>query len=145
MELRNADLASWKDDYLANMAEASRSRQRHQAPRVAKKNAAQYVAGLGIGDMGRSTFLNPLTIFAGDSLLGMLTGARPVAGRKRDREHISEEDTDSETRRQRLRGNEEDFGRGKAVFNLDNDVAMQIDDVSARINPLVTASLSLQS
>lgn len=133
MELRNADLAGWKDNYVANMVEAVHTRQNQQATRVAKKNAAQWVAGIGLGDagntIGSSRLANPLGMFAGNGLLKLLTGVTQLAGQKRDRGDFTEGETDSEARRQRMR-EDEVIGRGDDALLLDDDMAIQMGSVS---------------
>ena len=128
-ELRNADLASWKEDYLTNMSEATMTRQNHQAPFIAKKNAAFFVMGAGIGGVGvgigSSKLKSPLDMFAGEAMMEMLTGIKPSAGMKRGRDAEGGEDTDSEARRVRLReGNGDQIGRGDDMILPDDDTMM---------------------
>ncbi|KAL9639966.1 MAG: hypothetical protein Q9164_000595 [Protoblastenia rupestris] len=128
-ELRNADLASWKEDYLINMSEATLTRQNHQAPFIAKKNAAFFVMGAGIGGVGvgigSSKLKSPLDMFAGEAMMEMLTGIKPSAGMKRGRDTEGGEDTDSEARRVRLReGDGDQIGRGDDMMLPDDDTMM---------------------
>lgn len=128
-ELRNADLASWKEDYLTNMFEATQTRQQRQAPFIAKKNAAFFVIGGGIGGVGtgigRSKLTGPLDMFAGDAMMEMLTGTEHSAGRKRSRDSEDREDSDSEARRIRLREDDgEQVGRGDGMMPPDDDTMM---------------------
>ncbi len=129
-ELHNADLAQWKTEYSANMSEAKEARKLHRAPSIAKKNAAIWFIGAGIGGvgigLGSSKFKSPLDMFAGDSMLEALTGiGTTAAGRKRGREEEGDEDSDSEARRTRMRdGDEEEVGRGNEMFLDDNDPLM---------------------
>ena len=125
-ELRNADLASWKEDYLTNMFEATQVRQHHQAPFVARKNAAFFVMGAGIGGVGNgigsSKLKSPLNMFAGEEMMQQLTGLQHSAGTKRGRGAEDGEDTDSEARRIRLREDEgEQVGRGDDIMVPDDE------------------------
>ena len=135
-ELHNIDLAQWKTDYLENMAEATAAKLNHKAPFLAKKNAAFWVVGTGIGGvgaaLGSSKLRSPLDIFAGDAMMEALTGAKvATTGQKRRRDDEEDHDPDSEARRVRIRdGNGDQAGRG--VDELDNEgtMMMQADDVS---------------
>lgn len=134
-ELRNADLAGWQRNYTANMAEAQQSRDQHRAPFLAKKKAFDWVLGSGIGGIGDAFpslhDKNPLNLFMGDSILEMITGVIPSAGRKRGRDEQSAEGTDSETRRKRLQDEEGgEIGRGDVPPFQDDDMGFQASDVS---------------
>ena len=135
VELRNTDLASWRDDYLENMAEAKRTKLQHQAPHFAKKNAALWVSDIGIAGVGKgiggSKVMSPLDMFAGSSMMEMLTGIKPKRGKKRDHGDLSDEDSDSEERRRLTRATEEDeFGRGGNLIQMDDDLNLQVSDVT---------------
>ena len=128
-ELRNADLASWKEDYLANMFEATRTRQHHQAPFIAKKNASFFVMGGGIGGIGAgigsANMKSPLDVFSGDTMMEMLTGVKLSADRKRGRGADDTADSDSEARRSRLcRDDGEQMGRGDDQMLPDDDTIL---------------------
>ena len=134
-ELHNTDLAQWKNDYAANMLAAKEAKKAHQAPSIAKKNAAFWVFGAGIGNVGAGTgtsnFRSPLGIFAGGAMLESLTGIRtPVAGRKRGRSDEEDDTSDSEARRLRLRDDEGELGRGdQLLLNDDDPMMMSVGDV----------------
>ena len=135
VELRNADLASWRDDYLKNMAETKRTRLQHQAPHFAKKNAALWVSDFGIAGVGKgigaSKIMSPLDMFAGSSMMEMLTGIKPKRGKKRDHGDLSDGDSDSEERRRLTRAMEDDeFGRGGNVIQMDDDLNLQVSDMN---------------
>jgi hypothetical protein len=107
-ELHNADLAQWKTVYPANMKEAREAKQSHKAPALAKKNAAFWVYGAGIGGVGAglggSKLRSPLDMFAGDAIMEALTGIKASPARqKRAREDEEDHDSDSEGRRVRPR------------------------------------------
>ncbi|KAL8939200.1 MAG: hypothetical protein Q9216_003494 [Gyalolechia sp. 2 TL-2023] len=128
-ELRNADLAQWNNEYLANMDEAKKSKHQHKSTAVARQNAAFWVFGAGIGGtgagMGASQMKGPLAeMFAGDALMRLLTGApASVAGSKRSRSEDEGDGTDSETRRVRIREDEKELGRAQGLM-LDDDDTM---------------------
>lgn len=141
-ELRNADLAAWKDNYLANMSEAAQHKANHKASSVAKKNAAFWVVGSGIGGvgarLGSPTFKSPLDMFAGDAMMEALTGV-PITNsssttRKRGREDEEDETSDNDGRRVRPRDVEDQqIGRGDAIV-IPDDETMEIpgSDVSKK-------------
>lgn len=134
-ELRTAELTGWQENYTANMTEAQQSRHQHRAPFLAKKKAFDWVLGSGIGGVGDAFpslhEQNVLNMFTGDSMLEMITGVRPSAGRKRGRDEESAEATDSETRRKRLQEEEGgEIGRGEVPPFRDDDMGFQASDVS---------------
>ena len=131
-ELHNADLAQWKAEYLQNMAEAIEVKKHHKAPAFAKKNAAFWVVGAGIGGVGTgigsTKMKSPLDIFAGDSLMEALTGIKTfTGGLKRGRESEESNDTDSEARRVRMRDDDaSQIGRAEQGMLHEDDGAMNI-------------------
>ncbi|KAL9029451.1 MAG: hypothetical protein Q9196_002310 [Gyalolechia fulgens] len=128
-ELRNADLAQWNNEYLANMDDAKKSKLQHKSAAFAKQNAAFWVFGQGIGGIGAgkgaSQMKGPLAeMFAGDALMRNLTGApASVAGSKRSRTGDDNDEHDSEARRVRIREDGGEVGRAQG-FNLDDDDTM---------------------
>lgn len=136
-ELHSTAITQWKTDYLANMAEATAARMSHKAPFIAKKNAAFWVVGAGIGGvgagLGSSKLQSPLDMFAGDAVMEALTGVKvSTTGQKRGRNDEEEYDSDSEARRVRIRdGDEDQIGRGDDMV-LDDDGTMMVSakDVS---------------
>ena len=128
-ELRNADLAQWNNNYIANMTSAARSKSQHRAPALSKKNATFWVFGSGIGGagsgIGSSKLASPLDMFAGDQLMQALTGKEmSTAGKKRPRTEEGDNESDSEERRVRMRESDgEQVGRGQEII-LDEDDAM---------------------
>lgn len=144
-ELHNADLAKWKADYAENMAEAAEAKKNHKAPALAKKNAAFWIWGAGIGGvgagLGTSKLKSPLDLFAGDSFMEALTGIKAsTAGVKRSRESEEDQGSDSEARRVRMReGDGEQIGRGDQLVLHDDDGMMIIPTGEVRLNrPFVT-------
>ena len=140
-ELRNSDLAQWNKEYTKNMAEVQESKTHHKAPAQARKNAAAWVYGSGIGGVGNglgaSKLKSPLDMFAGDSLLEALTGVRAsTLGKKRTRSDEDDRETGSEERRVRAREDDGDqVGRGNEMVIDDEDLQPLIDDtVSNRSN-----------
>ena len=136
-ELRNTDLSQWKTDYIANMADATAAKMSHRAPFVAKRNAAFWVVGAGIGGVGArigsSSLQSPLGMFAGDSMMEALTGIKiSTTGKKRGRDDQDDHGTESETRRTRIRdGDWDQLGHGEGI-TLDDDGTLIIsaNDVS---------------
>ena len=125
--LRNADLAEWNNNYIANMTTASHNKSQHKAPAQSKKNAAFWVFGAGIGGVGSgigsSKIPSPLDMFAGDQLMQALTGVEASGlGKKRSRAGEGDDESDSEVRRVRLReGDGEQTGRGQEIIQDDDD------------------------
>lgn len=110
-ELRNTDLARWNDEYLVNMAIETQAKLQHNATRLAKKNAAFWVGGSGIGGIGYFSQKTPLDIFAGGALMNaLLNVATSVQGRKRNRKEKDDDGSDSDERRVRTRGVENQLG-----------------------------------
>lgn len=118
IELRNADLANWMNGYLDNMRAAMKQKHTKHITTQAKKNAAHWVLGMGIGGIGsiigNTGLTGPLDMFKGDALLLSL-GIDRNADKKKKREapEASEEDnTDEDGRRVRQRSDEHELGRG---------------------------------
>ena len=134
-ELRNSDLAQWTANYAANMAQASRLRRQHRLPFQAKRNAAAWVFGAGIGGVGiRLTNLNlpgPLDMFSGDALMEAVTGIKTrTLGRKRHHDEEEESASGGSGRRTRPRNEEKGIGRTGSL-PLDDEVTQPLfgDDV----------------
>lgn len=146
-ELRNSDLAQWKDAYAQNMSEASGIKINHKAPFIAKKNAAFWVMGSGIGSVGEglgsSQMKSPLVMFSGNNIMEALTGIQvSTAGRKRDRIEEDDNESDSEARRLRMRKDDgEHIGRGDDLILNDDDTAM-IPGSEVSVNKSIHPSLS---
>ena len=125
--LRNADLASWNNNYASNMANATKNKLQHKVSALAKKNAAFWVGGTGINGVGirvgGPNLPNPLDMFAGDSLMTALTGvAVHTTRRKRSLTEDVGPKTDSEARRVRMRDDDEDqIGRGGNLIIPEDD------------------------
>lgn len=137
-ELRNSDLAEWNNNYLTNMANVARSRQHYKANAQAKKNAAFWVTGAGIGGIGSglgiSKLNNPLDMFSGTRLIEALRGGESgPESRKRSRSAGEEgQSSDSEERRVRAREDDgEQIGRGQELaLDYSGDRPDFDDDVS---------------
>lgn len=128
--LRNTDLAQWNNEYLHNMAAASKQKRQNRLPTQAKKNAALWVFGQGIGSvgvgLGTTRIPHPLQRFSGDELYTTLCDETIKKGKKRS--HVSAEDSDSDSEGRRVRAREEDeeqVGRGDSVQPLNADNIMQ--------------------
>ena len=128
-ELHNSDLAQWKTDYATNMLEARETKQLSKVASLAKRNAAFWVYGTGIGGvgvgLGSSMLKSPLDMFAGEAMMEALTGIQ-YSSTHRKRRHNEEEDdddSDSEARRVRMRDDDGEMGRGdQMVLNYDDDM-----------------------
>ncbi|KAJ5612242.1 hypothetical protein N7510_005436 [Penicillium lagena] len=85
--IRNADLARWNEQYGFNMARAWKQKQLNKIPTLAKKNAAFWVFGKGIGSvgvgLGVSHESHPLKCYSGDELYDIVCVAFRQNGRKR--------------------------------------------------------------
>lgn len=133
-ELRASHLTNWNNNYVQNMAKASEQKLSHRIPHQAKKNAAAWVFGSGIGGvgvgLGSSKLPSPLDIFAGDKLMEALTGVElRVAGKKRGRSDEEGQESESEGRRTRPRSDEgEQVGRGDDLMLDDNDLPPLFED-----------------
>ncbi|KAL9044258.1 MAG: hypothetical protein Q9214_002591 [Letrouitia sp. 1 TL-2023] len=129
-ELRSANLTRWNNEYLSNMQAAKKFKQQFKAPTLAKKNAARWVFGAGLGGIGtisvQSELKNPLNMFAGDDLMDVLIGTSlGPAGKKRSRSP-GDERSDSEERRTRTRNYDDgQMDRGNELA-LGDDQTMQI-------------------
>ena len=128
-ELHNSDLAQWKIDYATNMLEAKEAKQLSKAASLAKKNAAFWVYGAGIGGvgigLGSSMLKSPLDMFAGEAMMEALTGIQNSSTPRKRRHNEEEEDhdSDSEARRVRMRDDGGQVGRGDhMVLNYDDNM-----------------------
>lgn len=78
--LRNTDLAKWNDEYAANMAHATKLKRQNKLHTLAKKNAAFWVFGLGIGSVGMGLGQHredgPLKEYSGDALYNLVSGEK---------------------------------------------------------------------
>ena len=139
-ELRNADLSQWNTDYIANMADATAAKMSHRAPFIAKRNAAFWVIGSGIGGvgagMGSSSLQSPLAMFAGDTMMEALTGVKiSTAGQKRGRDDQEDHDSESEARRARIRdGDWDQLGREGMMLDDDGTMIISANDVNVPIS-----------
>jgi hypothetical protein len=126
--LRSFELSKMNTDYMQNMAVAARQKHNNRIPSQAKKNAAYWVFGIGIGcvgsGVGTSRAVHPLHFFSGDELREAL--APNLAGRKRR----ADDDEESEGRRVRAR-EEEDGNMGMAGLGDNNN---QWNEVRALIS-----------
>ncbi|KAF2464897.1 uncharacterized protein BDR25DRAFT_296064 [Lindgomyces ingoldianus] len=113
MELRNKDLADWNTNYLRNMEEASRIKNKQWVATQAKKNAEHWVWGAGIGGIGNrlagATGPTPFDRFYGDALFELITGhtRKGPAGKKHDRDSGIDDETQNQSRRVRHRTDED--------------------------------------
>ena len=138
-ELRGSHLTDWNNNYVQNMAAASHQKLLHKLPYQAKKNAAAWVFGSGIGGvglgLGSSKLPSPLDMFAGDKLMEALTGVElSVARKKRGRSEEEDRESESEGRRTRLRSDEgEQVGRGNGLMLDDNGLPPLFEDTVSSV------------
>ena len=130
-ELRNADLAKWDNEYLYNMASSRQSN--YKLITRAKKNAAFWVFGHGIGSVGQglgvSQVTHPLHNFSGEHLLAALHERKERnVGQKRSYQLANESDSSDDERRVRARDKgeyEATAGRGKSRIFAESDGQVQ--------------------
>ncbi|KAL2820081.1 hypothetical protein BJX63DRAFT_445000 [Aspergillus granulosus] len=148
--LHSFELAQMNNEYMRNMAVAAKQKRNNRIPTQAKKNAAYWVFGIGIGcvgsGIGTSRAVHPLHIFSGDELYEAL--APKLAGHKRS----LEDDQESQGRRVRAReGEDTHIGMGgleedNNLWNEDVELgryaspALQ-DDNSSQMPWNITASI----
>ena len=143
-ELRSTDLARWHANYVENMISQARLKLQHRAPRLSKSNARLIVLESGIGGVGArfagTKLSGPLQIFSGNRLLEALTGADAGdLGRKRPHEEGA--DSDTESRRVRLRESDgEHIGRGNEMAMLDDEALALLRDEVNRLELLQNAT-----
>ncbi|KAJ6003032.1 hypothetical protein N7451_005579 [Penicillium sp. IBT 35674x] len=100
--LRNTDLARWNNEYITNMANASKQKQQNKVQTTVKKNAAFWVFGQGIGSVGMGLGAqrddHPLKCFSGEGLENALYGNTQRPATQQDsRKPAEESDTDTDT------------------------------------------------
>ncbi|RJE26358.1 Rad21 Rec8 [Aspergillus sclerotialis] len=147
--LRNKDLAQWNNEYLQNMAVASKQKQQNKLPTLAKHNAAFWVFDQGIGSVGIGLGANcephPLKQFSGDELYNSLVHGPKPKGRKRGAPHDS--DTETEGRRVRAKAGEEvERGLDEVIIQDDPEIGRHApssihDDHSSQMPWNITASI----
>ncbi|KAF3490706.1 Rad21/Rec8 N terminal domain-containing protein [Arthroderma uncinatum] len=134
-ELRNSDLAQWNSDYAQNMVAAAKAKSHNKLITIAKKNAAFWVLGSGIGavgvGLGAGAVLHPLAAFSGDQLLASLTGA-PCKQRCRKRSH-GETDTNYDSdgsagKRARARNGDPEIGLNEGI-EADDGPGLIVEDI----------------
>ncbi|KAI9716762.1 MAG: hypothetical protein M1812_005102 [Candelaria pacifica] len=143
MELRSAELTQWNNEYVENMIEISKQKQRSKLQAQAKKNALFWISGRGIGGialgLGSSHLKTPLGHFGDELLLEAITSVRSeLTGKKRDREGDGDEDPDeerlSENRRVRSRQDDGDqVGRGDDAALQDEAMMLIYDEEGLEI------------
>ena len=119
--LRNTELAQINNEYVQNMLALLKQKQQNKLPAQAKKNAAFWVFGQGIGSvgvgLGASHTVHPLCAFSGDELHALLSPENKRKAQKRGRragDNDEESGSDSDGRRVRAKGeSEEQIGRGE--------------------------------
>ncbi|KAI9722542.1 MAG: hypothetical protein M1828_004537 [Chrysothrix sp. TS-e1954] len=125
-ELRNSDLISWNQNYIANMEEAKKHKTALRETALAKHNAQHWLWGTGLGGIGSGIgsfgLSTPFDAYYGQGLHDLLIGASDSASLKRDGERSSEDGADSEDRRVRPRSDAAyEIGRGDEATFLGDD------------------------
>ncbi|KAL3460599.1 Rec8 like protein-domain-containing protein [Aspergillus heterothallicus] len=146
--LRSFELTQMNNEYMRNMAVAARQKRNNRIPTQAKKNAAYWVFGIGIGSvgsgLGTSRTVHPLQFFSGDDLYEALAPKR--VGHKR----ALEDDQESEGRRVRAREEDKDHMAGPEdgnnLWNEDVELGRRAslalqDDNSSQMPWNITASV----
>jgi meiotic recombination protein REC8 len=147
--LRNITLAQWNNEYLTNMVQALNQKQQNKVPTIAKKNAAFWVFGQGIGSVGLGLGMeqesHPLNIFSGEDLFESIGGYGEHSGQKHTR---TEDDFDSEGRRVRAREEQAEHLSCENIDRLSMDVELGrdapsslFDDHSSQMPWNITASI----
>lgn len=127
-ELQNSQLQEWSRDYAENMAEGTRHKQQAKFAGQSKKSAYFYVLGTGLNGVGAELprgLQHPLrSMFAGDGLLTAVTGVEfSPAGRKRSYTSQEVETSEEDSRRVRVREEEEDhIARGGDHLDFEDGV-----------------------
>lgn len=126
-ELSNKELSEWNEKYLENMAKAHTYKKNNRSLTQAKKYAAFWIEGQGIGQVkvkfGDDRIPHPLAIFSGRALLDALSGTNTSSsGSKRSYDEIFESDDASSRRRVRSRNEEQQF-------DDDDGLIIQGDDI----------------
>ncbi|PYH91902.1 hypothetical protein BO71DRAFT_358419 [Aspergillus ellipticus CBS 707.79] len=150
--LRNSELAYLNDNYVASMAAAAKQKQKNKLPTLAKKNAAFWVFGQGIGSVGTGVgsgrVSHPLELFSGEKLKDALEFEPNTRGTKRVHASIEDEDPDIDRRVRARVEDEEQIGRAQdeALWNEDVEIGRQApsalrDDSSIQMPWNITASI----
>lgn len=139
-ELSNKELHSWNENYMANMQAAVRVKQQQVSHREARKYAALWSVGQGLGRVafafGNDSEPHPFAVFSGQSLWEMLQDHGSTNGTKRSWSHSDEsDDSEDDSRRVKARfSSQEDMargpGEGSAVLaDGDDGIIFQGDDL----------------
>jgi meiotic recombination protein REC8 len=146
--LRNATMAEWNNEYGLNMARAMKQKLQNRQQTLAKKNAAFWVFGQGIGSvgakLGMSNKLHPLKLYSGEDLFDAIGGYPRQNACKRTHEDEDEQD-------RRVRAKEDEPAKHLSRENIDRlnmDVEMGrdapsslFDDHSSQMPWNITASI----
>ncbi|PWY83430.1 Rad21/Rec8 N terminal domain protein [Aspergillus heteromorphus CBS 117.55] len=150
--LRNRELAHLNDNYIANMAAVSKQKLKNKLPTLAKKNAAFWVFGQGIGSVGVGVgsyrVSHPLELFSGEQLKDALDIDPETRGKKRVHASIEEGDPDFDRCVRPRLEDEEQIGRAHdgELWNEDVEIGRHApsalrDDSSIQMPWNITASL----
>ena len=140
-ELSNKELHSWNENYLANMRAATRVKQQQVSHSEARKYAALWSSGQGLGRVafafGNDNEPHALSVFSGQSLWEMLQEHGSTTSTKRSRSPSGEgDDSENDSRRVKARlSSQEDMARGvengiAMLADGDDDIIFQEDDLN---------------
>ncbi|KAJ5143344.1 uncharacterized protein N7515_002131 [Penicillium bovifimosum] len=146
--LRNMTLAQWNNEYVANMIQAAKQKEQNKIPTVAKKNAAFWVLGQGLGSvgigLGTGREPHPLGFYSGEELFEAIGGYPKENERKRK----SDDEEVSEGRRVRARDEQADHLSRENIARLNREAEVGrdapsslIDDHSSQMPWNITASI----
>ncbi|GAM37642.1 Arg5,6 homolog [Talaromyces pinophilus] len=126
-QISRDELLQWDRDYLENMSRLDGQKANAKSQIQARKNAAAWIVGRGIGavgSIGNHGFTYPLESFCGDSLLVSLSDEPPVNEQTRKRSSSHEEDDEGHARNVRRRVSNDGVEIG---LTRPYDLAMQED------------------
>lgn len=139
-ELQNNEIGQWNNNYLRNMNQLARTKDQKRSAAQAKKNAAFWILGQGIGgvqtNFGTDREPHPLAMFSGQGLLEALLGPQPQRSPTSSKRSRSMSPQSEERRRVRARTEEgADVARGVVddgpVMGFDDDgILVQGDDAN---------------
>ena len=109
--LHTTDMTQWNDNYSENMAQEVKHKLLNKLPAIARRNAAFWVFGQGVGSVGigvgQQREAHPLQCYSGEELYDAVCGAgNGKLKRVRDDEQYNR--ADATTERERARGEEEE-------------------------------------
>lgn len=149
--LHNRTIRDWTSSYVEHMLEVRSRRLGQKAKSQAKRNAEYWISQVGLGGVGMSPRMSPLSMFQGENFINTIVPlpTPSTRNRKRGREHFDSDDEFEERRRSR---DEVEAGLGwggndGAIRGPDDEVEVareaqpELDDVSTVMPWNITASV----